>query len=105
MGEVFDALIDLFDPSDLEHLKCSFSAAHSIPICRGVVAVNDIDEWDDESASDYTIVRCANEEREASPSRPGLVFRICDNRNGVPFGDGIPAISAKQCGLVTGFTQ
>ena len=26
-----------------------------------VVAVNDIDEWDDESASDYTIVRCANE--------------------------------------------
>ena len=50
MGEVFD-------PSDLELFL--------IPICRGVVAVNDIDEWDDESASDYTIVRCANEEREA----------------------------------------
>ncbi|CAE7465498.1 MYOM3 [Symbiodinium sp. CCMP2592] len=29
-----------------------------------VVAVNDIDIWDDESASDYTIVRCSNEAPE-----------------------------------------
>ena len=70
MGEVFDALIDLFDPSDLEHLKCSSHDSHLISQRRGVVAVNDIDEWDDESASDYTIVRCANEEREASPFVP-----------------------------------
>ena len=28
---------------------------------QGVVAVNDIDRWDDESASDYTVVRCSNE--------------------------------------------
>eukprot|EP00438_Fugacium_kawagutii_P002542 Skav207758 [mRNA] locus=scaffold181:212103:214658:+ [translate_table: standard] len=32
-----------------------------------VVAVNDIDEWDDQSASDYTIVRCANEESQDEP--------------------------------------
>ncbi|CAE7859661.1 amy, partial [Symbiodinium microadriaticum] len=32
--------------------------------CERVVAVNDIDIWDDESASDYTIVRCSNEAPE-----------------------------------------
>jgi len=57
---------EVFDPSDLELFL--------IPICRGVVAVNDIDEWDDESASDYTIVRCANEEREASRSICQVLF-------------------------------